>query len=1350
VTNKNDDIVELIFSGKDEYSQVSEGVREELALVSKQADDTRKELVDLERSLDLADSFREQEAELAGLVKQQATAQRSVQALTQANRESKGANAEVTESLIKAKAELSSLRTATTRAQKAFDQTRSSMRQYGVEIDNVEANQSQYRQATDRLAKELTDLSKAQTQLINKAKSQASVQREIAEASQLTQKAVLRYRSELSKLVDQYRQGALGAEQFEQAERRLRQSFQLSANDVKQARQEMRAYAEQINVLPTAQTKATTSANKLARGIRGLAGAYAALEAARKAAEAAGLGYAEYTKTENALLGVQKTTSLTATEINGLADEMRRLSADVTPTTQTELLSIAEAAGKMGIEGAANISAFVKSIDALSSTTDLIGDDAATALARIIEVTGETQSNVTGVASSINALGNSVAATESEIVKFAQRLATDTATMKLASSEVLGLAAGMAQMGIQAEGASSVIGRTFRKIESAVKGGGDELEELSRVTGLSGEAITEAFGNDKVALFGSFINGLTRMQGEGKTLNDVLSAMGLKSDENARILGLLSQKWGGMSDIVNLSNDAFTKANGHFIEVAKQAASLESGFDRLTNRARSLAEVMGEAFSDDLSRAMDNALGQSDDVDSAFAELGETLAEVVERSAAVAKTVIGVGQAFREMTGSFDIGGAVINTTLILFNGLLEGINFLTGGLAQLGIAWNQFFGDTEAVEKWTTIQEDAFKRVEDAQKRYKDRIERMEGTASRAFQDLRDSYNENRAALSAMDDEQRKALDTIINSTGYLEGNDKVYRDLTRSIQRAAAEKRIITEYTQEENALLESSVALLKATGLAEAEAVKQAKAAIEAKRAKAIATENQAIAEKAEAAAKEENASASVKLTEANEQAINGLKNLSTQELAYKLAVLEAEKAVNDKSEALNKANQGSAEYQIALIGLISAQNKLVSITQVAESQAVKSFTAITSNANTTSQAIKKAFTDSLNTATSIEQIKALVDQFKQLQQEGRVSASDLKAGLEQVDTALVDIADSARTAAATINGISLSNTGISSYLAELDQAKASQESKTEATQKDTSATTENTEAVTKNAGAAAAASERASTMAGYTYKLAGLARDQWVAMGQSMSDAFDKFVQRTQDYQKQITQSGNRTAGAFMYLMNNAYALAANQAEKLVKRYNAQTKSAERFISKLSDTSTATAELSEKAEKAISRFDLLGEEQLSTLRSAIAAVKAETDSLNESLASTLNSLRDELDGLNDDTLSIETRAYKNQLADLNEQLDKAQELGSKEAINSAREAIALLKETYSIKKENLAAETKQESNTNNTVSNAGSNTGSSTSRTVNITVGGRAQAVSVTDQASEDALISALEALGEVTG
>jgi TP901 family phage tail tape measure protein len=766
--SKNQDIVELIIKGQDEYSDVSEEVRQELEELATQAGETRTQFDQLERSLDLAETYRAQEAEVSRLARAQAEAKIEVDQLTKANKEAKGENLEIVESLARARAELGSYRTATNRAQKALDKTKDSMRQYGVSLEQVEQGQTEMKDSSSKLADELTELQKKQAKLVGDAREQIQASRDKALAQQqyneslrqqsnamadqfrsytkqqaeqrkvkaeterltqelrdlasqlekgdiswedfrrratdagraadLTQKQVAGvrrsleelvvssrqsnqalqeqaretkrveqatedYRYELERLLEKYRAGKIDIAGFEKAEAQLRRKMKLNEQQVESTRREMGAYQAQLKQVPVAQSAASSSTDKMTRITRRLAQAYTILLAAQKSLDLAMTANRAYTESEDAMLGLQKTTELTAREINGLVAEMGRLSGDVTSTTKAELLAIAEAAGRMGIEGAENIAAFTKSIDALSSATGLAGDETAQAIAQILNVTGEAQSNVVGVSSVIAELGNTTATTEEQIVHFAKRLATDTKTAKLTSAEVLGIASSMAEMGLQAEGASTVIGRTFRFIEDAVKGGGKAMEDLQRITGQTEAEIQQAFGEDKVALFSSFVGGISRVQDSGETLNSILSDMGIKSDENARILGLLSQTYGTLNQNVATANKAFIEGNAHFEEMAKKEAALSSSMQRLQNRIKGLAEIMGEAFSDDLMRGMDQMGHKSEELEDRLAELGEAAADVVTTLAGFADSVSGLLEPIEVLSGGVGV-----------FDGLITGL----------------------------------------------------------------------------------------------------------------------------------------------------------------------------------------------------------------------------------------------------------------------------------------------------------------------------------------------------------------------------------------------------------------------------------------------------------------------------------------------------------------------------------------------------------------------------------------------------------------------------------------------------------------------------------------------------
>lgn len=112
-----------------------------------------------------------------------------------------------------------------------------------------------------------------------------------------------------------------------------------------------------------------------------------------------------------------------------------------------------------------------------------------------------------------------------------------------------------------------------------------------------------------------------------------------------------------------------------------------------------------------------------------------------------------------------------------------------------------------------------------------------------------------------------------------------------------------------------------------------------------------------------------------------------------------------------------------------------------------------------------------------------------------------------------------------------------------------------------------------------------------------------------------------------------------------------------------------------------------------------FRQLGEQELAPLRNAITDAERRLASLRDGLAGTVNSLRDELDRLNDDQAAIEQRRYQQQLAELQAQLKQAQDSGDKQAVSSAQEALKLAKEIYSVKQAQLKEEqaSQQASNT-----------------------------------------------------
>lgn len=161
---------------------------------------------------------------------------------------------------------------------------------------------------------------------------------------------------------------------------------------------------------------------------------------------------------------VKRYTNLTATEVEELD---KKLMSFNTRTSREELLRLAGEAGKIGIEGVDNIAKFVKKADEINvALGDDLGQDAITQIAKLNnlwetdKVYGYGEA-LTKTGSAINSLGQAGIATESYIVDATTRLGGMASQAKITQTDVLGLVAGMEELGITSELGTTAINQLW-------------------------------------------------------------------------------------------------------------------------------------------------------------------------------------------------------------------------------------------------------------------------------------------------------------------------------------------------------------------------------------------------------------------------------------------------------------------------------------------------------------------------------------------------------------------------------------------------------------------------------------------------------------------------------------------------------------------------------------------------------------------------------------------------------------------------------------------------------------------------------------------------------------------------
>ena len=136
---------------------------------------------------------------------------------------------------------------------------------------------------------------------------------------------------------------------------------------------------------------------------------------------------------EDAFSNVSKTVEGVSDDFGVLTDMGKELRGELIalslelPITADELAVVTAAAGQLGVRGTENLLRFTEIAEGMGVATDLSSEQAAIALARISNILGISEKDFIawseGTANATVALGNNVAATESQIINMALRIA---------------------------------------------------------------------------------------------------------------------------------------------------------------------------------------------------------------------------------------------------------------------------------------------------------------------------------------------------------------------------------------------------------------------------------------------------------------------------------------------------------------------------------------------------------------------------------------------------------------------------------------------------------------------------------------------------------------------------------------------------------------------------------------------------------------------------------------------------------------------------------------------------------------------------------------------------------------
>lgn len=352
---------------------------------------------------------------------------------------------------------------------------------------------------------------------------------------------------------------------------------------------------------------------------------------------------------ESAFAGVEKTVDATDAQLQEFRSGIREMSTEI-PQTAADIASVAEAAGQLGIKND-YLLGFTETMSNLGVATNMTATEAATSLARLANITQMPQENFDRLGSTIVALGNNLATTESEITEMGLRLAGAGKQVGMSEAQILGLAGAISSVGIEADAGGSAMSTIMAKMQLAVENGGESLEQFANVAGMSAKEFAQAFRNNAAQALVAFVTGLGTMDSRGQSAIATLSDMEITEIRQRDALLRLAGAGDVLSESLGIATQAWDENNALTNEAEKRYQTLESQIQILKNNVDDFAISLYDGIRDPMAEVVTEAVGYVERLHSAFnkggisatvAELGAVFDDVTDDIADTSDAAAGI------------------------------------------------------------------------------------------------------------------------------------------------------------------------------------------------------------------------------------------------------------------------------------------------------------------------------------------------------------------------------------------------------------------------------------------------------------------------------------------------------------------------------------------------------------------------------------------------------------------------------------------------------------------------------------------------------------------------------------
>lgn len=387
---------------------------------------------------------------------------------------------------------------------------------------------------------------------------------------------------------------------------------------------------------------------------------------------------------DTALTDVRKTVDGTEEDYAALKDAAIEFSK-TNAVSAADLLSIESLGAQLGYtldvmeNGKTQVQEFGEVVSGMAIATNMSAEQAGQELAQFFNIMQESKEHTSNYASAIVGLGNSFATTESDISAMAMRIAGAGKTIGLSSADVLGLAAALTSLGIEAEAGGTAISTVMSNIDKDVALGNENLQTWAETAHMSAEQFAEAWRSSPVEALEAVLKGMNENVDAGGNLSAMLDELGISSLRQTDMMKRLANSGDLMSEAVARANKDWQENVALSNEVANRNGSLAAKFEMLRNRVTAVAEEIGRPLADALLDAIDAAEPLFEAIETgarAFSDMSEDEQRAVVQTVAIIAALGPALSLFGKVTSSVKVLGGGLSA-LARF---LAAVDMATGG----------------------------------------------------------------------------------------------------------------------------------------------------------------------------------------------------------------------------------------------------------------------------------------------------------------------------------------------------------------------------------------------------------------------------------------------------------------------------------------------------------------------------------------------------------------------------------------------------------------------------------------------------------------------------------------------